>query len=217
MKKFVIFDLDGTLLNTLEDLKDSTNFALSEFGYPERTLDEVRSFVGNGVRKLIERAVPPDCDNVEECLECFKNHYSENMYNKTAPYDGIVEVLKELRARGLKIGVVSNKFDFAVKELCKKYFDGLIDAAIGQSDEIAKKPAPDGVLKVMEILGAEKDFTIYVGDSDVDVQTAKNANLPCVGVTWGFRDRENLSGADFIIDKPCDIINIILKISSSHC
>lgn len=212
MKKFVIFDLDGTLLNTLEDLKDSTNFALHEFAYPKRTLDEVRSFLGNGVQKLIERAVPKDCQNVEECLKCFKNHYSENMYNKTAPYEGIVEVLKELREKGLKIGVVSNKFDAAVKELCEKYFDGLIDVAIGQSDEVAKKPAPDGVLKAMEILGAEKEFTIYVGDSDVDVQTAKNANLPCIGVTWGFRDRENLFGADFIIEKPCDIINVIRSV-----
>lgn len=208
MKKFVIFDLDGTLLNTLEDLQDSTNFALSNFGYPKRTLDEVRSFVGNGVRKLIERAVPSDCENVEDCLECFKTHYSENMYNKTAPYEGIIDVLKELHEKGLKIGVVSNKFDSAVKELCEKYFQGLIDIAIGQSDEVAKKPAPDGVLKAMEILDAKKEFTIYVGDSDVDVQTAKNANLPCIGVTWGFRDRENLFGADFIIDMPCDIIDI---------
>ncbi len=212
MKKFVIFDLDGTLLNTLEDLKDSTNYAMCNFGYQKRTLDEVRSFVGNGVRKLIERAVPKDCQNVDECLECFKTHYSENMYNKTAPYEGILEVLKELREKGLKIGVVSNKFDSAVKELCEKYFQGLIDIAIGQSDEIAKKPAPDGVLKAMEILGAQKEFTIYVGDSDVDVETAKNAVLPCLGVTWGFRDRANLSGADFIIDRPSDIIDVIMSV-----
>lgn len=211
MKKFVIFDLDGTLLNTLEDLKDSTNFALRKFNYPVRSLEEVRNFVGNGVKKLIERAVPKDCTNTDECLECFKKYYSQNMYNKTAPYDGIIEVLRELRKNGVKIGVVSNKFDSAVKELCGKYFKDLIDVAIGQSDNTAKKPAPDGVFKAMEILGAAKDVTVYAGDSDVDVQTAKNAGLPCIGVTWGFRDRENLAGANCIIDKPSDIIEVLKK------
>lgn len=209
MIKFVIFDLDGTLLNTLEDLKESTNFALCTFGYPPRSLEEVRKFVGNGVRKLIERAVPKNCENTQECLAIFKQNYSENMYNQTAPYNGIIKILKELRANDCKIGVVSNKFDFAVKELCKKYFNNLIDCAIGQSDNILPKPAPDGVFKAMKELGADNSNTIYVGDSDVDVQTAKNSNLPCIGVTWGFRDKKALAGADFIIDKPCDIIRII--------
>lgn len=207
MIKTVIFDLDGTLLNTLEDLKDSTNFAMREFGYPERSLDEVRNFVGNGVRKLIERA--SGTLNCQDCLECFKKHYSQNMYNKTAPYDGIIKVLENLQSNGIKTGVVSNKFDAAVKELCEKYFDGLINIAIGQSDNVLTKPSPTGVFKVMEILNADKNSTIYIGDSDVDVETAKNANLPCIGVLWGFRDRENLKGADFIIDKPCDIIDVI--------
>lgn len=228
MIKTVIFDLDGTLLNTLEDLKNSTNFAMRKFGYPERTLEEVRGFVGNGVRKLIERAIfnyseeyykqensLPSCphafcsSDIDRCLECFKKHYSENMYNKTAPYDGILEVLNELHNNGIKIGVVSNKFDAAVKELCKKYFKDLVDIAIGQSEDVLAKPSPTGVLKVMEILGADKNSTVYVGDSDVDVMTAKNANLSCIGVLWGFRDKENLKGADFIIDKPYDIINTI--------
>lgn len=205
----VIFDLDGTLLNTLEDLKNSTNFALSEFGFPERSLEEVRSFVGNGVRKLIERAVPQSCDKetTEKCLEIFKKNYSENMYNNTAPYNSILEILKDLRNNGLKIGVVSNKFDSAVKELCKKYFEDLVDIAIGQAGDVPKKPAPDGVLKAIKLLGAEN--IVYVGDSGVDVQTAKNANIPCIGVTWGFRDKKDLKGADFIIDNPHDIINII--------
>ncbi len=211
MKKFAIFDLDGTLLNTLEDLKDSTNFALREFGYQERTLDEIRQFVGNGVRKLIERAVPPNCENVEECLDCFKKHYSHNLYNKTAPYDGILNVLQTLRNEEVKIGVVSNKFDLAVKDLCEKYFSGLIDIAIGQREDIPKKPSPDGVLKAMEILKASKDLTVYIGDSDIDVQTAKNAQLQCVAVTWGFRDKDALQGADFIINKPSDLIEIIRK------
>ena len=209
MKELVIFDLDGTLLNTLEDLRNSTNFALSEFGFPKRSLEEVRSFVGNGVRKLIERAVPQSCDKetTEKCLEIFKKNYSENMYNNTAPYNSILEILKDLRNNGLKIGVVSNKFDSAVKELCKKYFEDLVDIAIGQAGDVPKKPAPDGVLKAIKLLGAEN--IVYVGDSGVDVQTAKNANIPCIGVTWGFRDKKDLKGADFIIDNPHDIINII--------
>lgn len=207
MIKTVIFDLDGTLLNTLEDLKDSTNFAMREFGYPERSLDEVKSFVGNGVRKLIERA--SGTLNCQDCLECFKKHYSQNMYNKTAPYDGIIKVLENLQSNGIKTGVVSNKFDAAVKELCEKYFDGLVDITIGQSDNVPAKPSPASVFKAIEILKADKNSAIYVGDSDVDVETAKNANLPCIGVLWGFRNRENLKDADFIIDKPCDIIDVI--------
>ncbi len=209
MIKAVIFDLDGTLLNTLEDLKESTNFALAYFGYPTRSLEEVRNFVGNGVRKLIERAVPKDCSNTEECLEIFKKNYSENMYNHTKPYNGILEILKNLHQENLKIGVVSNKFDAAVKDLCQKYFGDLVDIAIGQNDDVPKKPAPNGVLKAMKILGSDKTSTLYAGDSDVDVQTAKNANLPCIGVTWGFRDRENLEGANFIIDCPDEILEIV--------
>ena len=209
MIKAVIFDLDGTLLNTLEDLKESTNFALAYFGYPTRSLEEVRNFVGNGVRKLIERAVPKDCSNTEECLEIFKKNYSENMYNHTKPYNGILEILKNLHQENLKIGVVSNKFDAAVKDLCQKYFGDLVDIAIGQNDDVPKKPAPKGVLKAMKILGSDKTSTLYAGDSDVDVQTAKNANLPCIGVTWGFRDRENLEGANFIIDCPDEILEIV--------
>lgn len=210
MIKTVIFDLDGTLLNTLEDLKEATNFALSKYNYPTRTLEEVRCFVGNGVRKLIERAVPENCQNVEECLAVFKQNYSEIMYNHTTPYDGILKILSDLKANGIKTGVVSNKFDSAVKELCKKYFADLIDIAIGQADDVPKKPAPDGVFKAMRELGADKSSTVYVGDSDVDVATAKNANLPCIGVTWGFRDREYLKGANFIINNPNDI-SVIIK------
>lgn len=208
MIKTVIFDLDGTLLNTLLDLKESTNFALRQFGYPERTLDEIRYFVGDGVRKLIERAVPENCQNIDECLAVFKKHYEENMYNNTASYNSIEMILRKLRAQGVKIGVVSNKFDMAVKELCQKYFDGLIDIAIGQGGEILPKPSPFGVFKAMKELDADKSSTVYVGDSEVDVQTAQNAGIPCIGVTWGFRGRAYLDGADFIIDEPCGIIDI---------
>lgn len=208
MIKTVIFDLDGTLLNTLLDLKDSTNYALRQFGYPERTLEEIRYFVGNGVRKLIERAVPAGAENVEECLAVFKEHYEKNMYNNTVCYNSIEMILRELRASGAKIGVVSNKFDLAVKELCEKYFSGLIDVAIGQGGEVLPKPSPFGVFKAMEELGVDKKSVIYVGDSEVDVETSKNADIPCIGVTWGFRGRAYLQGADFIIDNPCDIISI---------
>lgn len=209
MIKTVIFDLDGTLLNTLEDLKDAANFALSEFGYPKRSLEEIRCFVGNGVRKLIERAVPEACENIDECLCVFKKNYSANMCNNTVPYNGILKILKDLQDNGVKIGVVSNKFDSAVKELCKKYFGNLVDIAVGQSDDVPKKPAPEGVFKVMKELGAEKISTVYIGDSEVDVQTAKNSGLPCIGVTWGFRNKNDLQGADYIIDNPCDIISVI--------
>lgn len=208
MIKAVIFDLDGTLLNTLEDLWISTNFALSQFGYPEHTLDEIKNFVGNGVRKLIERAVPKNCENIEECLAVFKEYYEKNMYKNTACYNSIEMILKDLKNQGVKIGVVSNKFDLAVKELCEKYFAELIDIAIGQNEEIPPKPAPFGVLKAIEELGSDKNSTIYVGDSEVDVETAKNAGIPCIGVTWGFRSRTQLEGADFIIDEPCNIISI---------
>ena len=209
MIKTVIFDLDGTLLNTLLDLKESTNYALRQFGYPERTLEEIRYFVGNGVRKLIERAVPENCENVEECLDVFKKHYEKNMYNNTVSYNYIETMLKTLKSEGIKLGVVSNKFDLAVKELCKKYYGGLVDIAIGQGGDVLPKPSPFGVYKAMKELGADKASTIYVGDSEVDVQTAQNANIPCIGVTWGFRGRAYLDGADYIIDDPCEIINIV--------
>lgn len=209
----IIFDLDGTLLNTLEGLKDSTNFALKKFNSPEITLEQTRSFVGNGVRKLIERAIPNGEQNpdFEKCLNTFKEHYSKTMYQKTVAYDGIEDMLTELKKRGVKTGVVSNKFDTAVKELCKNYFDGLIIVAIGESPNVRKKPAPDSVLKAMKILGAKPENTLYVGDSDVDIQTAKNSNLKSVGVTWGFRDRELLEkeGADFIINTPCELLELI--------
>ena len=209
----IIFDLDGTLLNTLEGLKNSTNFALKKFNCPEITLEQTRSFLGNGVRKLIERAIPNGEKNpdFEKCLNTFKEHYSKTMYQKTVAYDGIEDMLTELKKRGIKTGVVSNKFDTAVKELCKNYFDGLIIVAIGESPDVRKKPTPDSVLKAMEILGAKPENTLYVGDSDVDIQTAKNTNLKSVGVTWGFRDRELLEeeGADFIINTPCELLELI--------
>lgn len=208
-----IFDLDGTLLNTLEGLKDSTNFALKNFDYPEISLEQTRQFVGNGVKKLIERAIPQGKKNpnFEECLDIFKKNYSQNMFKKTIPYDGITKMLCELKKKGIKTGVVSNKFDSAVKELCQVYFKDLIEIAVGESPNIRKKPAADSVIKVMDELNANPHNTLYIGDSEVDVRTSKNAGLKCVGVTWGFRDKELLKkeGADFIINAPFELIEII--------
>ncbi len=209
----IIFDLDGTLLNTLEDLKDSTNFALSYYNYPTKTLEEVRNFVGNGVEKLIERAIPNGADNPNfyACVERLKDHYSKNMYNKTKPYVGIIDMLDELNRRNVKVAVVSNKFDKAAKELCKKYFNGKINIVIGESASIKKKPSPESVLEVIKQLDAKKEETLYVGDSEVDIETAKNSNLTCISVTWGFRNREFLvnSGAKYIIDSPLELLKLI--------
>lgn len=213
MKKIVIFDLDGTLLNTLDDLSDSTNYALSKFGYPTRTIEEVLQFVGNGVAKLIERAIPDgkNNSNFEKCLNIFKENYAQNMYNKTAPYNGIIEMLSNLKSKGIKIAVVSNKFDLAVKELCKKYFEGFIDFAAGENEAqgIKKKPAPDTVLSVLRKFSFSPEDAIYVGDSDVDIMTAKNSHMPCISVTWGFRDKKFLleSGATILINAPSEIYN----------
>lgn len=213
MKKTVIFDLDGTLLNTLDDLADSTNYALSKFGYPTRTIEEVRQFVGNGVAKLIERAIPDGKNNpnFEKCLSIFKENYAQNMYNKTAPYNGIIEMLSNLKSKGIKIAVVSNKFDLAVKELCKKYFEGFINFAAGENEAqgIKKKPAPDTVISVLNEFNFAPEDAVYVGDSDVDIMTAKNSKMPCISVTWGFRDEKFLleNGATILINAPSEIYN----------
>lgn len=213
MKKAVIFDLDGTLLNTLDDLADSTNYALSKFGYPTRTIEEVRQFVGNGVAKLIERAIPEGKNNpnFEKCLSIFKKNYAQNMYNKTAPYSGIIEMLSNLKSKGIKIAVVSNKFDLAVKELCKKYFESFIDFSAGENEAqgIKKKPAPDTVISVLNEFNFAPEDAVYVGDSDVDIMTAKNSKMPCISVTWGFRDEKFLleNGATILINAPSEIYN----------
>lgn len=215
MKKYdtVIFDLDGTLLNTLEDLTDSVNYALSLYNFPSRKVAEVRSFVGNGVARLMELSIPNGINNpqYEKCLAVFRHHYSMNMHNKTDAYEGIMELLEQLSKENYKIAIVSNKFDTAVKELNEIYFEKYIKVAIGESENISKKPAPDTVFKALEELGSTAAKSVYVGDSEVDVKTAENSGLVCVGVTWGFRDREVLEekGADYIINKPQELLKII--------
>ena len=206
----VIFDLDGTLTDTLGDLKNSVNFALREFGFPERTLDEVRSFVGNGVRKLVYSSVPENTDDeiAERCLSVFKEYYKSNSLVETKPYDGIIPMLEILKKQGVKIAVVTNKMHEAAEEIVKIFFVNLTDITLGQIDGVAQKPQPDGIYHVLEKLGVSKEKSVYVGDSEVDCITAKNAGIPCIGVTWGFRDKSVLieNGADYIADNPDDVI-----------
>ncbi len=209
----VIFDLDGTLLNTLDDLKNSVNFALEKYGFPKRSIDEIRSFVGNGVERLVMLSVPVGTDEATagEVLAVFKAHYEKNSRVLTAPYDGIKDLLGELSRRGIKMAVVSNKFDAAVKELCSDFFGGLLAAAIGESDTVKRKPAPDSVFEALSQLGSRAECALYVGDSEVDVATAQNAGLFCVGVTWGFRSRALLEekGADCIIERPSELLGVL--------
>lgn len=196
MKKYdtVIFDLDGTLLNTLDDLADAVNYALRRMGMPERTLAEVRSFVGNGVRRLMELSVPGGFANpdFEETFAVFKEYYGEHCNDKTRAYDGVVELLRELKEEGYALAIVSNKLDSAVKALSEIYFEGIVPVAIGEKEGVAKKPAPDTVYAALKELHMPAERAVYVGDSDVDIMTAKNSGLPCISVLWGFRDRKFL-------------------------
>ncbi len=214
--KLAIFDLDGTILNTLEDLADSTNHALKENGLPGRTVEQVRCFVGNGIGKLIERAVPESSDAalIRRVHEAFTAHYKVHCADKTRPYEGIVPLLRALRAAGLMTAVVSNKADYGVQALCEHYFPGLFDFAVGERTGIRRKPNPDSVLEVLTRLKTAKEEAVYIGDSDVDIETAKNAGIPCLSVTWGFRDREFLlrHGAVRLVERPEEIYGEICGI-----
>lgn len=205
----LIFDLDGTILDTLEDLKESTNYALTFHGYPARTLDEVRRFVGNGIGKLIERAVPSNtsAEETDRVLATFKRHYGEHCSDHTKPYEGIEALLKKLREKGCQTAIVSNKADFAVQELKSQYFPGLFDFVVGEREGIRRKPCPDSVNEVLKTLGKTAAQAMYIGDSDVDIDTAKNAGMDVIGVSWGFRGRKFLEehGAVKIADQPEDI------------
>ena len=185
----IIFDLDGTLLNTLADLAAATNYALAEHKLPQRTTDEVRLFVGNGIRKLIERAVPADTpvELQEKVFASFNKYYKQHCADSTRPYEGVPQLLLQLRTAGCRTAIVSNKADYGVQALAKQYFDGQIDAACGERAGIAKKPAPDMLLAIMQQLKAEPASTIYIGDSDTDIATASNAGVDCIGACWGCR------------------------------
>ena len=215
MRKYdtVIFDLDGTLLNTLEDLKDAVNYVMRQNGYPERTLEEVRHFVGNGIRKLMERALPEYVkgETFERVFEEFRIYYTAHCQEKTCAYEGIVPLLQELKKQGIALAIVSNKNHAAVCELNEIYFKEYIKVAIGQKDGIRKKPAPDTVLQALKELGKEKETALYVGDSEVDYQTAGNTGMDCVLVTWGFRTVEELSEFKpyVFISKPEELLRVI--------
>ena len=212
MKDFdtYIFDLDGTLLSSLDDLAASTNYALRWAGMPERTTEEVRMFVGNGVKLLMERAIPDGQQNprFEEVYAKFREHYLKHNLDRTRPYEGVIGMLRELKRRGKKLAIVSNKFYAATQELAHHFFADTIEVAIGERENIRKKPAPDTVLEALRQLGASKESAVYVGDSDVDVMTAKNSGLPCISVLWGFRDKDFLieHGATLFVEKPQEIL-----------
>lgn len=211
--KAIIFDLDGTLTDTLEDLFISVNYALRSCGLPERRLDEVRRFVGNGVRTLIERAVPADAGSriTEQCFETFRAHYIIHCQDHTRLYPGIASLLTALHAKGYRMAVVSNKLQAGVTELSRLYFQGVIDVAIGEQPGIPRKPAPDMVEAALSKLGVAASEAVYVGDSDVDLQTADNAGLPCISVLWGFRSRNFLlaHGATVFAQQPQDVLELV--------
>jgi phosphoglycolate phosphatase len=220
MKKIdtVIFDLDGTLLNTLADLTDSVNFAMEQYGMDLHSMEEVRCFVGNGVAKLTERAIPQGIENprYEQILDTFKQHYALHCEDKTKAYDGILDMLAKLQEEGFRLAVVSNKFDGAVKKLRDRYFGQYISVAIGESEKVRKKPAPDAVYQALRELSADAESAVYVGDSEVDLTTAVNVPMTCVSVTWGFRTRQQLLDAgakkEHMITTPQELLPLLERL-----
>ena len=214
-KQLVIFDLDGTLLDTLPDLHGALIETLAAFGLPPRTMEETRRFVGNGIRRLVERAVPDETplQTVDAAYHYYLSYYMGHCAEKTAPYPGVTDLLRALRKAGKKMAIVSNKADAAVQSLCETYFRGLYDAAVGERAGVARKPAPDSVNAVLAALGAARVDAVYVGDSEVDIATAKNAGLPCISVTWGFRDRETLVrfGASVFADNAEELARLLIR------
>ena len=212
MLRLAIFALDGTLLNTLGDIAASANFALAANHLPTHSLECVRQFVGNGIRRLIERACPADAspDLLEQVSADFCRHYARHCADTTAPYPGIPELLEGLRQRGILTAVVSNKADFAVQQLCAQFFPGQFDAVVGEREGIRRKPAPDSVQVILSQLHVDVEDAIYIGDSEVDVETSRNAGIRCLAVTWGFRDRGGLrqAGAQHLVDSPAEILTL---------
>ena len=216
----LLFDLDGTLLDTLTDLHLAVFHALHAHGMPQRSLDEVRMMVGNGIKNLIDRAVPDGTppEKTAQVLDEFRDYYSKNSRIKTAPYDGILVTLKLLSQKGYKMAVISNKIDSAVKELNRDFFAEYIPVAIGDREGMRKKPAPDSLFEAMTLLGVQKEECLYIGDSDVDIETAKNAGIPCIGCAWGFRGRDFLRehGLDdsFILETPTELPAFVEKLNA---
>lgn len=207
----VIFDLDGTLLDTLDDLADSLDHTLKEVGAPALTRAQVRRYVGNGMARLIELALPGGRDDprYDRTLETMQTYYKAHNQIKTAPYPGVLDLIGELRRRGCALAVVSNKPDSSVKPLVRFYFGDAIPVAIGQRPDVRRKPAPDAVEEALRQLGRDRDQAVYVGDSEVDLYTARNAGMDCISVTWGFRDRDVLdrAGATRYANTPAEVLN----------
>lgn len=210
----ILFDMDGTVLDTLQDLWASTNAVLRELGYPERSLDDIRSYVGNGAMNQIRRAMPEGSSEAElaDALARYQAHYAAHCRDHTKPYDGLMPVLRQLDAAGKKLAVVSNKPDRAVKLLSAEHFGALMHVSVGETATLRRKPAPDMALSALEALGMPKEGAVYVGDSEVDVETAKNAGLPLIAVSWGFRGRAALEamGAETVIDRPEELLKLCL-------
>ena len=209
-----VFDLDGTLLDTLEDLYRAVNHALTNHLLPLRSREEVRMFVGNGVEMLIRRAVPAGCDEETAlaALADFKAYYATICKDNTKPYDGILPMLTALREAGIRVAVVSNKFDAATKALCTEYFGDLVEVAIGERTDVRKKPAPDTIFEALRELGVTAEGAVYIGDSDVDIRTAENCGMACISVTWGLRDEDFLTenGATTLVSTPADLLSMII-------
>lgn len=210
----ILFDMDGTVLDTLQDLWASTNTVLRELGHPERSLDDIRSYVGNGARNQIRCALPEGSgdDAIDDALSRYRAHYAAHCRDHTKPYPGVVEALRRLKDAGKKLAVVSNKPDAAVRLLSDEHFGALMDVAIGETPPLRRKPAPDTVDAALAALGADKTSAVYVGDSEVDVATAQNAGLPLIAVSWGFRSRAALqaAGAATIVDTPEELLALLL-------
>lgn len=216
MKKAVLFDLDGTLLDTLQDLMGSVNVTMEKYGYPTHEYAAIRSFVGNGVKKLVERAMPADQvqEHFDEVYDDFKAHYEVHMEDKTAPYAGVLELLDRLKADGYRLAVVSNKFDSGVKALVARFFGDRIDIAIGESETVRAKPAPDAPNAVLNYFGITPEEAVYVGDSDVDIVTARAAGIVDISVCWGFKDRDFLAecGATLLVNDTDELYREIVAL-----
>lgn len=209
----VIFDMDGTVLNTLEDLTDAVNHVFSQFDLPPRTIDEYRKFFGNGIGYAMRCAAPegtPD-ELIDKMIPVFREYYDKHCLDKTKPYDGILELMKSLKAKGYKMAIVSNKIDSAVKELNDRFFSDYVSVAIGEKAKVRRKPAPDTVIAALKELRSERSEAVYIGDSEVDLKTAQNSGLPCIAVLWGFRDRDHLTenGAVLFAEKPADVLSVL--------